>query len=371
VTSLYTAIKERIAVDTPSPALKQMPTTVASLVAVLLCIVLPEILVSHPLAILGTLLGIALATGLSFYFGTLARVTRWALLVPGISLLAIALLREGSNGTGSIFSALIVLPVVWIAAEKGRRWIVVATVGTAVALMLPYVIEWRSPVDASEWIRGIFSPMVFGFAAAIINELSRQARQQLASIQRLVQEGETMLVQSLSVAARLKTNEVRLHAADRLTRSVLDAVTEQSVIGTDLTGLIDVWNPGAEAMLGLSAKDTQGKRFVFDFHIESELENRARELNYPPGATVLNPGFSALVESARLGHAEVREWTYVREDASSLSVSIAVTPRIRGHRRDPGARGRPAEGRVRRTDLARTPHAALFDPRIPRAHARR
>jgi len=328
VTSLYTAIKARIAVDTPSPALKQMPTTVASLVAVLLCIVLPEILVSHPLAILGALLGIALATGLSFYFGTLERVTRWALLVPGISLLAIALLREGSNGTGSIFSALIVLPVVWIAAEKGRRWIVVATVGTAVALMLPYVIEWRSPVDASEWIRGIFSPMVFGFAAAIINELSRQGRQQLASIQRLVQEGETMLVQSLSVAARLKTNEVRLHAADRLTRSVLDAVTEQSVIGTDLTGLIDVWNPGAEAMLGLSAKDTQGTRFVFDFHIESELENRARELNYPPGATVLNPGFSALVESARLGHAEVREWTYVREDASSLSVSIAVTPRI-------------------------------------------
>lgn len=248
--------------------------------------------------------------------------------MPGISLVAIALLREGSNGTGSIFSALIVLPIVWIAAENGRRWVVVASVGTSVALMLPYVIEWRSPVDAGEWIRGIFSPVVFGIAAAIINELSRQGRRQLASIQRLAQEGETLLVQSLSVAARLKENELQLQAADRLTRSVLDAVTEQSVIGTDLTGLIDVWNPGAAAMLGLTANETQGKRFVFDFHVESELEDRARELNYPAGATELNPGFSALVESARLGRAEVREWTYVRQDASSLSVSIAVTPRI-------------------------------------------
>ncbi|MFM9920084.1 sensor histidine kinase [Lacisediminihabitans sp. H27-G8] len=328
MTGLFSLIKARVAVDTPSPALKQMPTTVALLVAVLFCLLLPQELISEPLAILGSVLLIALATGLSFYFGSVQRATRWTLLVPGISLFAIGVLREGSNGIGSIFSALIVLPVVWIAAEEGRRWVVVSTAGTFFALMLPYLIEWKLPVDDSETIRGIFSPAVFGIAAAIINELSRQGRQQLASIKRLAQEGEEMLVQSLAVASRLKENELQLHAADRLTRSVLDSVTEQSVIGTDLTGLIDVWNPGAAAMLGLSPADTQGKRFVFDFHVESELEDRARTLNYPAGATVLNPGFSALVESARLGRAEVREWTYVREDGSTVSVSVAVTPRI-------------------------------------------
>ncbi|MCU1423610.1 MAG: sensor histidine kinase, partial [Microbacteriaceae bacterium] len=108
---------------------------------------------------------------------------------------------------------------------------------------------------------------------------------------------------------------------------VLDAVTEQSVIGTDLTGLIDVWNPGASVMLGLAPDETQGKKYVFEFHLDEELEARAKELNYPPGATVLNPGFSALVESARLGRAEVRDWTYVRHDGTTLSVSVAVTPR--------------------------------------------
>jgi len=124
-----------------------------------------------------------------------------------------------------------------------------------------------------------------------------------------------MLSETLSFAGKLQENELSLHAANRLTRSVLDAVTEQSVIGTDLTGLIDVWNPGAAAMLGLASDETQGKRHVFEFHVADELEGRSRELNYPPGATVLNPGFSALVESARLGRAEVRDRTYVRHAA--------------------------------------------------------
>ena len=119
-----------------------------------------------------------------------------------------------------------------------------------------------------------------------------------------------------------------MRAADRLTRSVLDAVTEQSVIGADVTGLIDVWNPGAEKMLGLTAVQAQGRRYMHEFHVEAELLVRSKELNYPPGETVLNPGFSALVESARLGKAEVRQWTYVRADGTTLIVEVAVTRRV-------------------------------------------
>jgi signal transduction histidine kinase len=161
-----------------------------------------------------------------------------------------------------------------------------------------------------------------------MNELSRQGRRQLAAVERLAAEREMLLEQMIRTTEQLKANEASLRAADRLTRSVLDGVTEQSIIGSDLTGLIDVWNKGASAMLGLSSQEALGKRYVFEFHVDGELEGRSRELDYPPGATVLNPGFSALVESARLGRAEVRDWTYVRQDASTLSVSVAVTPRI-------------------------------------------
>jgi signal transduction histidine kinase len=325
---LYASALRRLSVDSPSPSLKQMPTAVSFAIAAVLTAFVPAVTVTDPYAVLSGCVVITVATLLSLQFSRLGRVTRWALIVPGLSLMAIALLRAGTGGTASLFSSLVFLPIVWIAAETGRRWILISVLGTVVTLMLPYLLYGHVPQTQDELLRGIFGPVVFGFVAAIINELSRQGRQQMLSIQRLAEEREGMLTETLTFAGKLQENELRLHAADRLTRSVLDAVTEQSVIGTDLTGLIDVWNPGAAAMLGFTAGETQGKRYVFDFHLNQELETRSRELNYPPGATVLNPGFSALVESARLGRAEVRDWTYSRHDGSELSVSVAVTPRV-------------------------------------------
>lgn len=321
------AIMARLSVDTPSPALKQLPTSVAFAAAVIVAFAVPSVPVSSALFVI---LGIALmvvAILVALFLTRNPPMRHYALIIPCLSLLAIGYFRTGTGGIASLFGGLIILPVVWIAAEKGRRYIVVAIVGSSVSLMLPYLIEWRLPVDSSEWLRGIVTPIVFGMAAAVINELSRQGRRQLESIRRLAEERELILNETVLYAKQLHENEAKLETADRLTRSVLDAVTEQSVIGTDLTGLIDVWNPGASAMLGLAAHETQGRRYVFDFHVPAELDERSRELNYPAGATVLNPGFSALVESARLGRAEVRDWTYVRADGSTLAVQVAVTPR--------------------------------------------
>jgi signal transduction histidine kinase len=325
--TLARSILTKLSVDNPSPALKQMPTSIAFAAAVVIALVVPSVGVSIAFAVvIGIVLMIA-ATLIAVVLSRQTSLERYAIVVPCVSVLAIGYYRSGTGGTGSLFTGLIILPIVWIAAQKGRRYILVAIIGTSVALMLTYVIEWRLPADGSEWLRGIFTPVVFGLAGAIVNELSRQGRRQLESIRTLAAERELILSETVSYAQQLHVNESKLRAADRLTRSVLDAVTEQSVIGTDLTGLIEVWNPGASAMLGLSPAETQGKRYVFDFHVQAELEERSRELNYPPGATVLNPGFSALVESARLGRAEVREWTYVRADGATLAVQVAVTPR--------------------------------------------
>lgn len=322
------AIFRQISVDNPSPALKQAPTAVAFAAAALVSVFWPRIFVTQPYSLALGCVVMIFATGMAFYYASLSRPTRWSLIVPGFSLLAIALLRYATGGSTSLFTALIILPVVWIAAQPGRRWTLVAAFGTSAAMLLPFLLDWHAPENQAKWLRGLFTPVVFGLAALVINELSRQGRQQLISIQELAQEGEKLLVESLAVAGQLRENESQLHAANRLTRGVLDGVTEQSVIGTDLTGLIDVWNPGATALLGWTPAETQGKRHVFDFHVVAELEERSRELDYPPGETVLNPGFSALVESARLGRPEVRDWTYLRNDGSEVAVSVAVTRRV-------------------------------------------
>jgi signal transduction histidine kinase len=223
---------------------------------------------------------------------------------------------------------MVVLPVVWIAAERGRHNILIASAGTLAALIMPYAFSVVVFASASDVVRFTFSPLVYLFVAAIINELARQSRSQLHDIHGLVDEKERMLQRTFEYASQLEDSEVKFRAADRLFRGVWAAVTEQSVIGTDVTGLIDAWNPGASKMLGISRSDAEGKRHVFDFHLQDELEYRARELNYPPGATVLNPGFSALVEAARLGQAESREWTYVRDDRTEFPVALSVTKRV-------------------------------------------
>jgi signal transduction histidine kinase len=315
-------------IDAPSPFVKQLPTTLAFGVAVLLVVWVPDLQFSDLSAVVAGIAGMVFATLLSIAFTLSAPLTRLILVVPFIDLFAIGLLRMGTGGNISLFSSLIILPVVWIANQPERRYIVLAGLGTALALTLPFTLGGVVPQTSEGWLRFIITPVVFSIAAGIVNEMSRQAATRVQAIHELAEERDVMLRGAVDYAERLSENEERLRAADRLTRSVLDAVTEQSVIGSDVTGLIDVWNPGAEKMLGLKATQTQGKRYVHEFHVQDELLARSAELNYPPGETVLNPGFSALVESARLGNAEVRQWTYVRADGSTLTVELAVTRRV-------------------------------------------
>lgn len=325
----YLALVARLSTDHPSPTVRQLPTSIAYAIAALFAAIFGAQIVTNVIVFILGVLVMAIATIVALYYTRQQRHNRWwALLVPGTSVIAISLLCSSTGGGTSVFGVLLILPVIWVAAEKGYRWIGVSIIGVTVALALPYVINNQLPGDAKEWIRLLFSPFVFGVAAAIINEFSRQGRDRFRAVRALAVARESLLDASALAAEVLIANETRLKAADRLTRSVIDAVTEQSIIGTDLTGLIDVWNPGASFMLGLAADETQGRLYVYDFHLGEELIERSQELDFPHGATVLNPGFSALVESARLGWAEVRDWTYVRADGTRLTVSLAVTPRV-------------------------------------------
>ena len=325
---LYSRLVGFISVDHPSVGLKQLPLTVVFVMALVVLLFVPGIqITSLVMATLGISL-LFVATVLSAVFTIIPRLDRWAILIPLLDFLAIGTFRAGTGGILSLFGGMVVLPVVWVAAEKGRRYILIATAGTVFALILSYLTGVTQFTSDSDVVRWFFSPIVYLFVAAIINELARQSWSQLHSIHALADEKERMLQRTFEYASQLEESEAKFREADRTFRSVWAAVTEQSVIGTDVTGLIDAWNPGAIKMLGLSVEETEGKRHVFDFHVHDELEDRARELNYPPGATVLNPGFSALVETARLGDAESREWTYVRDDGTTFPVSLSVTKRV-------------------------------------------
>ena len=322
----YRWVLETVRVDNASPFLKQTPFAVAFVGAVIIVMASPSINFTVWTSALIGMWGVILSTGLAALFSYVPTLARLAILIPALDLIALSAFRSGTGGSMSPFGSLIILPVIWIAAEPGRRYIVIAAIGTAIALT--DLLGLGTTATSGDLLRSVFAPIIFAIGAAIINEVARQGRVQVEAVRRLAEEREVMLRGADDYTKRLRENEAQLRAADKLTRSVLDAVTEQSVVGTDVTGNIDVWNPGAERMLGLTAPEAQYKRFIYDFHLADELDERSRELNYPPGETVLTPGFSALVESARLGTPEVRQWTYVRADGLHVSVDVAVTRRV-------------------------------------------
>jgi signal transduction histidine kinase len=317
-------------VDHPTPALQQLPTAVMTLLAAIAVVTIPAVAATNvPLAVGGFSL-VALATIFAIVISRLPHPQGVTLLVPVADLLGLGAIRSGTGGDDSLFDALLILPVVWIAAKPGRRYVLVAALGSSAALVMQYFggTDRDPSLGNVDLLRAVYSPLVYAFAAAIINELARQSRVQLVAVRRLADEREAIVQRTTEYAQQLEESEAKFRDADRMFRGVWAAVTEQSVIGTDVTGLIDAWNPGATKLLGLPWEQTEGTRHVFDFHVAEELDARARELNYPPGATVLNPGFSALVEMARVGDAESRDWTYRRDDGTLIPVSLSVTKRL-------------------------------------------
>jgi diguanylate cyclase (GGDEF)-like protein/PAS domain S-box-containing protein len=105
---------------------------------------------------------------------------------------------------------------------------------------------------------------------------------------------------------------------EQLVSGVLAAATEYSIIGTDLDGVITIFNTGAERMLGYHGDEMVGVRTALFVHDPGQVARRAEELG-------IAPSFDVLTGAARRGEAETREWTYVREDRSRLVVELTVT----------------------------------------------
>ncbi len=106
--------------------------------------------------------------------------------------------------------------------------------------------------------------------------------------------------------------------AAQLLQDVLHATTEQAVIGTDLRGVITLYNTGAERMLGFSPERVIGAETPVLFHDPEELHERARALG-------CSSGFDALTAMARDGAAHTQDWIYRRADGSPLPVTVSVS----------------------------------------------
>ncbi len=97
-----------------------------------------------------------------------------------------------------------------------------------------------------------------------------------------------------------------------------------SSIATDDTGVIQLFNIGAERMLGYAAADVMNTITPADLSDPQELILRAQALSAEFG-TAIAPGFEALVFKASRGIEDIYELTYLRRDGSRLPAVVSVT----------------------------------------------
>jgi PAS domain S-box-containing protein len=97
-----------------------------------------------------------------------------------------------------------------------------------------------------------------------------------------------------------------------------------SCIATDAKGIIQLFNVGAECMLGYAAADVINKITPADISDPQELIARAKALSLELD-TNITPGFDALVFKASRGIEDIYELTKIRKDGSRFPAMVSVT----------------------------------------------
>src|SRR5690242_9097449 len=97
-----------------------------------------------------------------------------------------------------------------------------------------------------------------------------------------------------------------------------------SSIATDAKGVIQIFNVGAERMLGYTAAEVVNKITPADISDPQEIIARAAALSVERG-TPITPGFEALVFKASRGIEDIYELTYIRKDGSRFPAVVSVT----------------------------------------------
>src|ERR1022692_996249 len=120
-----------------------------------------------------------------------------------------------------------------------------------------------------------------------------------------------------------KQAEEALLKAGALQSAIFNSANFSS-IATDAKGVIQIFNVGAERMLGYAAIDVVDRITPADISDPQEVIARAKALSLEL-ATPITPGFEALVFKASRGIEDIYELTYIREDGSRFPAVVSVT----------------------------------------------
>ncbi|WP_224763524.1 cell wall metabolism sensor histidine kinase WalK [Salinibacterium sp. ZJ70] len=320
-------------IDSTGPTLlmRQAPSAVALIVGVTLSMALDD-LPFTPFAAAG--FGLIVGATIVAIVATRERIAiGWiGALIPIADLIGFGLFRAGTGGATSLFGVFLLLPLVWLAALPGYRYVIIVTVLGSGLQVLPMLTH--APSSSSEWLRMVITPAVYAVIAIMINEIARNGRLRTAEAQQLAAERAAALERNQRVLEQLQESKQNYGELVELFRSVWNAITAQAIIGTDRAGLIVTWNPGATILLGREDLDTEYAERIEAFFPPSVLDGLAgfpehgAQLAHDP----LPPGLRMLFDAVDAGATVERELDMLRDDGSTVPVRLVITQRFDGTR---------------------------------------
>ncbi|WP_166392410.1 ATP-binding protein [Nocardioides ochotonae] len=216
-------------------------------------------------------------------------------------IVAVGLLDLGAGLELGLVDVLVLLPLLSLSLRPGSAGISVGLGASAVVLFMPVLMVPGRPYV---WLQGGIAVLVVAYLAWVVHAIVEDERRQGQQLEQARTE--------LAVQAR------ELRASRDVLNSIVQAATEQAIVGMDRHGVVLTANSGAERILDRDAEELVGTSFT-DLVDPAVLAQRVARDASSPLAVVLG--------AAASGGTGVSEWPVVLPDGSSRPLEIVVTPR--------------------------------------------
>ena len=172
---------------------------------------------------------------------------------------------------------------------------------------------WSVPMGLESLVSIQFIPLAVGIPSALVLSMSPQTHESVLP----ADSGVT-----LDVVTEVRRRESLLKTG-ALQNAIFNSANFSS-IATDEKGVIQLFNVGAERMLGYTAAEVVDKITPADISDPQEVIARAKTLSLEL-STAITPGFEALAFKASRGIEDIYELTYIRKDGSRFPAVVSVT----------------------------------------------